>query len=94
MLNDAGLNGSNSNVNIHGSSKKIIKILPYVYNEHISNSYKNQILQIQPIQKYEKKNYVKNSSKKMNLDNSINNGKLPVIPIRKLSPIRKQIIKA
>lgn len=67
-----------------------------MYNEHISNVYKNQNHYQNPsiIHKYEKKNYVKGNTKKINLDNSINNGKLPVIPNRKLSPIRKQIIKA
>ncbi len=95
-INEIGLTGSNSNGNIHGSNNKLIKILPYVYNEHISNVYKNQNHYQNPslAQKYDKKNYVKNYPKKVNLDSSINNGKLPVIPNRKLSPIRKQIIKA
>jgi len=98
---DLGLNGSNSIGNIHGSNQKLIKILPYVYNEHISNVYKNQNPYQNPpiVNKYDKKGYVKAGydykPKKMNLDSSLNHGKkLPIIPNRKLSPIRKQILKA
>jgi len=100
LINEIGLSQSNSNGNIHGSNhgsnQKLIKILPYVYNEHISNVvYKNNQYQNPSVNnKHDKKSYLKNydykSPRKANLDSSLNNGKLPIIPNRKLSPIRKQ----
>jgi len=93
-INEIALSGSGSSGNIHGSNNKLIKILPFVYNEHISNVYSKN--QPSTINKHDKKAYAKGyvNPKKINLDNSLNNGKLPVIPNRKLSPIRKQIIKS
>jgi len=95
MSNDLGMVPSNSNGNIHGSNSKLIKILPYVYNEHINNVYKNQLpYHNQIINKYDKKTKGYDyKPKNMNLDNSLSNGKLPFIPNRKLSPIRRQIVK-
>jgi len=89
-----------------GSSNHLIKILPYVNNEHISNAYKYNPSYIKqsPV-----KNYIKNGGgdkgvyknnynyidKKINLDGLSINGSggkgLPMIPNRKLSPIRRQI---
>jgi len=95
-INEIALSGSGSSGNIHGSNNKLIKILPFVYNEHISNVYSKNQIQNPSINKHDKKPYPKGygNPKKINLDNSLNNGKLPVIPNRKLSPIRKQIIKS
>ena len=82
------------------SSGNLIKILPYVNNEHISNAYKSpSYLKPSPSNKnnikyndkgiiYKNNNYNKIEKKSSNIESL---GKLPVIPNRKLSPIRKQI---
>lgn len=90
-----------------GSNGSLGKILPYVNNEHISNVYKYapSYLKQSPsknVIKYgvsnEKsliyKNHGYNYLEKKGVNLELighNNGKLPVIPNRKLSPIRRQI---
>jgi hypothetical protein len=92
-----GLN-KNGNINLG-------KILPYVNNEHISNVYKyspsylKQGVVKSPVKYnidkgmlYKNNNYNHIDKKGMNVEViCLNNGKLPVIPNRKLSPIRRQV---
>jgi len=92
-----GLN-KNGNINLG-------KILPYVNNEHISNVYKyspsylKQGVVKSPVKYnidkgmlYKNNNYNHIDKKGMNVEViCLNNGKLPMIPNRKLSPIRRQV---
>jgi hypothetical protein len=83
----------------------LVKILPYVNNEHISNVYKYPPNYIKPnpsknILKYNEKGIpYKNANYKylekniVNIDGIDLNKKLPVIPNRKLSPIKRQFMK-
>jgi hypothetical protein len=79
---------------IKGIIKGSSKLVPYVNSEHISNIYKyynNNVSGAQPYKNNDKKQLIKGISKKGSLDSSINNSKLPIIPNRKLSPIRRHI---
>jgi len=83
------------NLNYQNHNKQL-KILPYVNNEHIPNIHKiNQNIYYNgsPHNMVNRINYGRNNykPKKLYNDNSIN-GKLPIIPNRKLSPIRKQMM--
>jgi hypothetical protein len=92
-----GLN-KNGNINLG-------KILPYVNNEHISNVYKYSPGYLKQgeiksqvrhnIDKgilYKNNNYNHIEKKGINsIGIGLNNGKLPAIPNRKLSPIRRQV---
>ena len=86
------------------SNASISKIHPYVNNEHISNVYKYAPSYLKQSSSknalkyndkgilYKNNNYNYLDKKGVNLELiGLNNGKLPIIPNRKLSPIRKQI---
>jgi len=88
IIGELNLNNQNHN--------KQLKILPYVNNEHIPNIHKiNQNIYYNgsPHNMVNRISYGRNNNKpkKHYNDNSIK-GKLPIIPNRKLSPIRKQMM--
>jgi len=92
-------NDKNNNNKYDCYPNNINKILPYVNIEHIPKAY-NKIYAPyikNPKPKYKLDKGYNHIQSKLLIGDSINhgvNGKLPIIPNRKLSPIRKQIIKA
>lgn len=81
------------NLNIKNN---VIKIVPYVNNEHISNAYKiySQNLHLNLGNSQPNRSPKKPVIERHMIENSINinSSKLPIIP-RKLSPLRKPLPK-